>query len=65
MDIRTSHDWPSQMHENVFINRVKTRPITSYLADISDYLSIAVGVCFEEEILLHLLRTRLMACKNN
>ena len=26
-----------------------------YLADIGDYLSTSVGVCFEEEILLHLL----------
>ena len=27
----------------------------SYLADIGDYLQTSVGVCFEEEILLHLL----------
>ena len=29
--IRTHHDWPSQMHENLLISRVKTQAIASVL----------------------------------
>ena len=32
--IRTHHDWPSQMHENLLISRAKTRAIVSVLTPL-------------------------------
>ena len=32
--IRTHHDWPTQMHENLLISRVKTRAIASVLTPL-------------------------------
>ena len=34
MTIRTNHDWPSQMHENLLFSRVKTRAIASPLTPL-------------------------------
>ena len=41
--IRTHHDWPSQMHENLLISRVKTRAIANVMTPL---INILMGVYY-------------------